>query len=287
MKDLSGSAMVAAAAERVTARYGAHVAALLAYGSRVFGLARAGSAYDFWLIVKDLEAFHEANAEFYRTQLNVKSTPAEQVALNRTGPLFYSLLEDGMSIKLAVLREADFARLCHCAWWTVKGRMQKPLLALRTTPVVDAAILAARREAAACGVNLAGRMFGMEQLLYQVVSLSYRAETRPEAKSAKIRSIINSGRTELEAIYRPLLAELPYVSERGEGFEDLRKDIERTRARRGTLHALNRSKWSAQSWRYIWRNYKSHSSPLRYLGMKVVGEFEKALKRISGKQVSG
>lgn len=287
MKELSGLAMVESAAERVTARYGEHAAALLAYGSRVFGLARSGSAYDFWLIVKDSVTFHEANAEFYRTQLNVKSTPAEQIALNQTGPLFYSLLEGGMTIKLAVLGEADFARLCRCAWWTVKGRMQKPLLALRSTPVVDAAILAARREAAACGVNLAERVFGMEQLLYQVVSLSYRAEIRPEAKGAKIRSIINSGRAELEAIYRPLLAELPYVSKREDGFEDLREDIERARARRGTLHALKQSKWSAQSRRYILRNYRSHGSPIHYVGMKIAGEFEKALKRISGKQVSG
>lgn len=283
MKEKSVPASLTAAAGCVMRRYDEHAAALLAYGSRAFGLARTGSAYDFWLILRDPEAFHRANAEFYRTQLNVKSTPEEQINLNRTGPLFYALLEDNLSIKLAVLGEADFARLCRDSWWTVKGRMQKPLVPMRTTEVVDAAILAARREAAACGVNLVRRVFTMAQLLREVVSLSYRAEIRLELKGAKVRSIVQAGRVELDEIYRPLLAELAYVRERGGQFEDLRGEVERARGRRGTLSALRRSKWSRQSRRQIMRNYKSHGSPIRYLGMKVVGEVEKTLKRISGK----
>ena len=262
------------------ARYGAHAAALLAYGSRVFGQPRKGSAYDFWLIVKDVEAFHYSNAEFYRTQLNVKSTPAEQIALNRTGPLFYSLVEEGITIKLAVLGEADFARLCRDGWWTVKGRMQKPMFVIRSTAAVDAAILAARREGVACGVNLVPRRFDIDVLVHEIVSLSYRAEIRPELKGAKIRSIVSAAGAELEAIYRSLVAELPYVAVREGGYEDLRTDVERARARAGTLGALRRSKWSELSLRYLQRNSRSHASPIRYVVMKVVGEFEKVFKRV-------
>jgi len=247
------------------ARYGAHAAALLAYGSRVFGQPRKGSAYDFWLIVKDVEGFHYSNAEFYRTQLNVKSTPEEQIALNRTGPLFYSLVEEGITIKLAVLGEADFARLCRDGWWTVKGRMQKPMFVIRSTAAVDAAILAARREGVACGVNLVPRRFDIDVLAHEIVSLSYRAEIRPELKGAKIRSIVSVAGAELAATYRP---------------EDLRTDVERARARAGTLGALRRSKWSELSLRYIQRNFRSHGSPIRYVAMKVVGEFEKVFKRV-------
>jgi len=267
------------------ARYGSHAAALLAYGSRVCGQPRKGSAYDFWLIVKDVEEFHYSNAEFYRTQLNVKSTPEEQIALNRTGPLFYSLDEEGMAIKVAVLGEADFARLCRDGWWTVKGRMQKPIFAIRSTAVVDAAILAARREGVACGVNLAPRRFDIEMLAHEIVSLSYRAEIRPELKGAKIRSIVSAAGPELAAIYRPLVAELPYVADREGEYEDMRSDAERAWARAGTLGALRRSKWSELSLEYIRRNFRSHGSPIRYVAMKVAGEFEKAFKRVFGKRV--
>ena len=271
---------VGSAAEHLKKRYGAHVAALLAYGSRVCGQPRTGSAYDFWLIVKDPSAFHHDNAEFYRTELNINSSPEKQIALNRTGPLFYSLKEDDLAIKIAVLGEADFVRLCRDEWWTVKGRMQKPLLRICSTPAVDDAVLAARREGLTCGLNLVAEEFTMEQLLYQIVGLSYRAEIRPEAKGAKIRSIMSVGRAQLEAIYRPLLDELDYVEQKGEVFVDRRSKEDRCRARAETLRALRRSKWCRRSRRYIWRNFRSHGSPIRYITMKIIGELEKAVKRL-------
>ncbi len=86
MADERSPETIDAVAQKLLARYGEHVAALIAYGSRVFGQARHGSAFDFWLIVRDAEAFHRANAEFYRTSLNVPSTPEEQIRLNRAGP---------------------------------------------------------------------------------------------------------------------------------------------------------------------------------------------------------
>jgi hypothetical protein len=270
------------AAQFVLARYGEHAAALMAYGSRVYGRARRGSAYDFWLIVHDLEAFHYANADFYRTQLNIPSTPEEQIKMNRTGPLFYSIRDDGREIKLAVLDERSFADLCVNEWWTVKGRMQKPLRLIRSTPAVEEAILAARREGLGSAVNLLPKRFTMEELLFEIAGLSYRAEFRPERIAAKVRSIVETGRGPLEEIYRPLLAELPYVKREGDQMVDLRGDEEHSRARQGTRRALNHSKWCRRSLRFVWRNYKSHSRPIRYVLRKIAGEVEKALARRRG-----
>lgn len=273
------------AAQYLLDRFGPHVAALMAYGSRVFGQARAGSAYDFWLIYRDPVAFHHANEEFYRTHLNVPSTPAQQIALNRDGPLYYSLHERGIAMKIAVLDEENFAALCRSDWWTVKGRMQKPMRVIRTSPIVEAAILSARREGIACALNLVPREFTLEQALRELISLSYRAEVRPESKHAKVQSILQSGRAALEEVYRPLLAELPYVEARGEDrFVDRRGDEERARAAKATLLALHRSKFSKRSVKFIWRNFCSHGAPLRYLFMKIAGEIQKAYRRRFGRK---
>jgi hypothetical protein len=270
---------ITAVAERLIRRYDAHLAALMAYGSRAYGTARTGSAYDFWLIVRDPEAFHRSNAEFYRTQLNVASTAEEQIELNRTGPIFYSLFLDGAEIKLAVMGEQQFTEFCRMDWWTVKGRMQKPLLAFRSSPIVDEAILAARREALACAISLLPPGFSVDQLLHEIAGLSYRAEVRPENKTAKIHSIVEAGRAELERIYQPLLAELSYVERHGDRCIDRRTEAERKKARKATLRSLRRSKWSRRSIRYIWRNYRSHGRPVRYILMKMFGEVEKTLRR--------
>jgi hypothetical protein len=266
-------------AEMLLARYGEHVAALIAYGSRVYGQARIGSAFDFWLIVRDAEAFHRFNAEFYRTQLNIPSTAEEQIRLNRAGPLFYALKEEGFQVKLGVLDERSFADFCVDEWWTVKGRMQKPMRVFRSTPVVEQAILAARREALAAGLNLVPPDFTLDRLLREIVGLSYRAEFRPENKAAKVRSIIEAGRAELKQIYLPLLLERTYVARREDGFADLRPSDERARARKETLRALRRSKWCRRSLRFVWRNYRSYANPLRYILLKMFGEVEKTFKR--------
>ena len=262
-------------AQRVLDRFGPHVAALLAYGSRVFGQARIGSAFDFWVIVRDGQAFHRANAEFYRTRLHEPSTPERQIALNRSGPLFYTYTDGGVEIKIAVIEERVFVRLCRYPWYTVKGRMQKPMLVMRSSPAVDAALLGARREGLLHGLSLAPPDFTMDELLYQICSLSYRAEIRPERKGAKIRSILRAGGAQLDAMYRPLLAELPFVQSRGDRFIDTRTPEERERARAATLRLLRRSKWSRRSRRFILRNYNSHPNPIKYILMKIVGEVQK------------
>jgi len=275
------SPLVRSAAAYLEERYAPHIAALLAYGSRVAGQARAGSACDFWLIVKDPTAFHRDNAEFYRTGLNVPSTAEVQIALNRTGPLFYSLQGPGCEIKIAVVGEAEFVELCRSEWWTVKGRMQKPVVAFRSTRAVEAAILGARREGLAAALNLVPRRFRLDDLLEEITRLSYRAEIRPELKRAKVRSILESAHERLEDIYRPLIEELPYVARREDGLlEDLRGEEERRRARRATLAALRRSKWSRASRRFIWRNFCSHGSPVRYILLKLLGEVTKSLRRL-------
>jgi len=279
MSDSPVSPSLESAASHLQERYGKHIAALLAYGSQLFGRTRRGSAYDFWVIVKNPAAFHQDNAEFYRSSLTVSSTPEKQITLNQAGPLFYSLQSGDMEIKIGVLGEAELAKLCRGKWWTVKGRMQKPLKKFSSTRTVDDAILAARREAVACGVNLVPKEFTFKELLRQIVSLSYRAEIRPEAKNAKINAITESSHTELKEIYLPLLKELAYVEQRGDDFVDRRHETDRARARTATLRALSRSKWCRRSMSFILRNYRSHGSPLRYLVMKVVGEFEKAFRR--------
>ena len=275
--------LVEEAGRRLLARFDSHAVALMAYGSRVCGQARTGSEYDFWLIVRDAEAFHRANAEFYRTQLNIPSTPDKQIALNRAGPLFYAIRDGECRMKVAVLAQEDFARLCRSAWWTVKGRMQKPMRVIRMSPVVEEAILAARREGLACALSLVPARFTMEQLLTELVSLSYRAEVRPENKRAKIRSIVETGRAGLMEIYLPLLAELPYVKRDDDRYADCRSAEERRAARAATLRALRHSKWSGQSLRFVWRNYRSHRTPIRYLLLKIYGEVEKTFRRWFGK----
>jgi len=274
------SPLVRSAAAYLEDRYGPHIAALLAYGSRVAGQPRAGSACDFWLITRDPVAFHRDNSDFYRTGLNIPSTAEEQIALNKSGPLFYSLRGPSCEIKLAVVGEAEFVELCRSDWWTVKGRMQKPIVAIRQSPAVESAVLGARREGLAAALNLVPRRFTLEQLLYEIVRLSYRAEIRPERKRAKVRSIVESAGERLREIYLPLLAELPYVVQRDGGyFEDTRSDEERARARRATLAALRRSKWSGPSLRFIWRNFCSHGWPIRYILLKVAGEAAKMCRR--------
>ncbi len=48
----------------------------------------------------------------------------------------------------------------------------------------------------------------------------------------------------------------------------------------GTLRALRRSKWSGRSLRFVWRNYRSHRTPIRYVLMKLLGEIEKPVRRL-------
>ena len=260
-------------------RYGANAVGLIKYGSMAFGQPHRKSVHDFWIIVRDLRAFHESNADFYRTELNHPSTSEEQVRRNRFAPNFYFFRDDDVAIKAAVLSEADFARLCRSKMMFVKGRMQKPLRMIRTTPVIDAAIRDAREEGARQAVNLCASRFTLREFLYQLCSLSYRAEIRPERKRAKIQSIIDSGGRRLRDMYAALLVGMEGLRRDGRSYVSLRSAEERKMLRKRTLGYLRRCKWSMDTLRLIWRNYRTHSSPLRYIWDKLVGEAEKAGRR--------
>jgi len=256
-------------------RYGDNLVGLIAYGSRVFGKPRPGSIKDYWVIYRDYEDFHSRNEEFYRTCLNIKSTVQRQIEANKKGPNFYALKDEdaGIHIKIAVIQEDDFLRFCTIDRMVVKGRMQKPLKIIRSTEKIERGIAAARREGAAMGINLVKSEFSFSDFLFAVMKLSYLAELRPENTARKVWSIINKGRAELEKIYRPLLEELSFVEKAaGDRFRDTRPPGERKKARRETLAALRRMKWSRHTFAMILRNYSTYRMPFKYLLAKVGGE---------------
>jgi len=261
--------------EIIVEKYGDCIAGLIKYGSLVFGEPRRGSVHDFWVIVRDPGEFHFRNAAFYRTHLQRPSTPQEQIDLNRGGPNFYSLQERGVRMKLAVIGERDFVRLCRAPTMVVKGRMQKPVRVIRSTDAIERAIRDAREDGMKDAVNLLPRRFALEDFLPVLASLSYRAEIRPERKQAKIRSIIGAGRQEFERIYRPLLAACPCLHRERRWYVDVRDREERERGRGRTLARIRRCKWSPGQFRYIYRNYRSYRTPLRYIWEKIWGEVEK------------
>ena len=260
-------------------RYGDNVVGLLKYGTMAFGIPHKNSVHDFWVIVRDLGDFHDRNAGFYTTNLNVPSTVEEQISANRVAPNFYALHENGLNMKIGVLSEHDFARLCRAKMMFVKGRMQKPLRVIRSTPVIDDAILSARAEGAHQGVSLCRRAFTMDEFLYQLCSLSYRAEIRPERKRAKVQSIVDRGRDQLTEIYEPLLAGFAYLDRKDDEYVDTRGPDDRRLARRKTLGYLRQCKWSYTTVRLIWRNYRTHSAPFKYVWHKILGEIEKGRNR--------
>ncbi|MFH1707364.1 MAG: hypothetical protein ABIF71_05540 [Planctomycetota bacterium] len=264
-------------------RYGDDLVGLIAYGSMVFGRPRAGSLRDYWVIYRDYQAFHGRNLAFYQACLNRPSTVAEQIALNREGPNFYSLDDPGASIriKIAAIQEDDFVRLCAgAATMVVKGRMQKPLRIIRATPRIREGMAAARAEGARDGVDmLRDPRFTMDAFLLAVMGLSYQAEIRIEDVARKLHSIIDKGRPQIEEIYGPLLAGLPHVRVEGDGrFTDTRPPAMRRRARGAVIRRFRRMKWNPAHLRYIWRNYCSYKRPVRYLWDKFRGEVAKVFR---------
>ena len=260
-------------------RYGDNVVGLLKYGSMAFGSPHRRSVHDFWIIVRNLRAFHTLNRDFYATRLNHSSSVEKQIAANRFAPNFYFFHENGVAIKAAALSEHDFGRLCHSRMMFVKGRMQKPLRIIRTTSAINAAIRDARREGALYAVSLCPDRFTIDEFLYQLCSLSYRAEIRPEHKRAKILSIMAAGSDMFRDMYRGILAGIEHVEVRDGAYFDTRPADVRKIERKRTLGYLRRCKWSLNTLRLIWRNYRTHSAPIRYIWHKALGEFEKALKR--------
>jgi len=272
-----------AEAQYLLERFDEHLVGLIQYGSTVFGQPRRGSVRDFWVIVRDAAAFHHSRAMRAIHRANGHESVAAQIRWNRTGPNFYAIENHDLHAKIAVIGLDTFIRLCRSNTYLVKGRMQKPLHVLRTCPEIDAAIRDARSEAAAEALDLVPRRFTLDQYLYCVLSLSYRAEIRPEMKKHKINSILAAGRRQVEEIYRPMLDVQPTVVKLDDGrYLDRRHPIARRRARRAVKRRLLRIKYSRRSLYTIWKNYSTHVKPIRYICLKILGEVEKLLRRRRG-----
>ena len=260
------------------AKYGDNVAGLIGYGSMVYGRTRKRSVYDCWIIVKDLRAFHERNQDLYGRVLNKPSSVEEQIRLNQRWINFYAVTENGIDMKWAVVSEEDFVRFCHDKWMFVKGRMQKPLKVFRSTPAIDAAILAVRREATRQAVDLLGSSFTFDEFLRTAISLSYRADIRPEPMEAKVSSIIEAAGEVLPGIYKPLLQELVFVEEHEGLYQDTRPQAEQDKARRRTRWYLWKARFHLGYRKVLWRNYRTYKHPLRYVFYKVSDAMAKRLK---------
>jgi hypothetical protein len=262
-------------------RYGDNLVGLIGYGSMVFGRPRAGSLRDYWVIYRDYEDFHSRNEEFYQKSLNKKSTVEQQIKANKEGPNFYLVVdrEHEIRIKTAVMQEDDFFRFCTSEPLVVKGRMQKPLKIVLSSDKIKEGIESARKEGVELGINLVNKEFTFDDFLFAVLSLSYRAEIRPEGKNKKIYSIIDKGKSELDRIYRPLLENLPFVEKKGdETYVDTRLDETKKELRKKTMKYLKRLKWSKQSFKILLRNYASFNKPIKYIFQKAVGELTKIFK---------
>jgi len=250
---------------------------LIHYGSTAFGEPRRRSMRDFWVIVDDLVAFHR---RFTPAHDAVRWTSAaERLRLNLDWPCFFAVERDGLRLKMAVVSEQAFCRLCRAPGFYVKGRMQKPIRILRASSAVRRAVEDARRDGVRWALDLLPSSFTFDEFLRVLLGLSYRSEIRPELTGRKVRSIIESGREELTRVYVPLLREHGNVLERHGRYRDTRPPAAKRRARRRALRALRRMKWSRETLRNLYRNHRTHPRPLRYVLHKILGEVEKVRRR--------
>ena len=254
------------------------IVGLIHYGSTAFGRPRTGSMRDFWVIVRDLRAFHRRFAPPHDPGGRCASA-AERVQLNRDWPCFFAVEEESLRLKVAVISEEAFCRLCQAGTFYVKGRMQKPIRVLRATEAVRRAIADARQDGVQWALDLLPPRFTVEEFLLVLLGLSYRTEIRPELTGRKVRSILESGRKELDRIYRPLLERHPGVAKSDGRYLDRRPPGVRRRARRRALRELRRMKWSREALRHVYRNHLTHPRPVRYVLRKIVGEAEKLWRR--------
>ena len=255
-------------------RFGDLIVGLIHYGSTAFGRPRKGSTRDFWVIVDDLTAFHRRFTPPARNG-NGASSVAERVRRNRHGPSFYAMENGELMLKMAVISRDTFCRRCRERSYYVKGRMQKPIRVVRADDGICAAIDHAREEAVTRALDLLPSEFDFEAFLLTLLGLSYRTEVRPEFTGRKVRSILESGRAELDAMYRVRLDAVPYVEGVNGHNHDMRPRYMKGRERRRALRACREMKYSHVALANIYRNYMSHPQPIRYIVRKIAGEFEK------------
>lgn len=259
------------------------LAGLIHYGSTAFGQARRGSACDFWLIVSDLNEFHSRFQPMPCWISRGRDSVKKRVEFNRGTPNFYSIVQDDMHMKLAVIDVESFCNMSDAPSYYIKGRMQKPLNIIKAEPRIRQAIQQARDEATQWAIDLLPGRFTFEDFLRAALGLSYRTEIRPEFKKRKVQSIIDTGRDMVTEIYRPLLEAHPDVVKEGEDiYRDTRDELTRRYARIKVVRELRRLKWSRAGFRQLYQNYMTHNRPILYLVRKVIGEFEKIYRTMRG-----
>lgn len=161
----------------------------IAYGSGVMEQAeRSGPAplIDFIVSAPDLEAFHAENI-----QRNPDHYPLFARAL---GPRFVAWANDtwgaglwyvtmvqvaGLEVKYGVVSSATLVRDLH-EWRTLytAGRLQKPVLVLRETPEIAAALSANLRYALSYALLLLPERFSEFELWEKITSISYSGDPR-------------------------------------------------------------------------------------------------------------
>jgi hypothetical protein len=223
-----------------------NLVAAIEYGSHVTGDATATSIRDFILIAKDTEMFHKRNIVLCPEDYPRPRSATVQTLFNR-GPSYYRTeipQFDGESAKAkyAVISLDNFIKGCHGTLakkdreepggfgLSIAGRMQKVALNPIHLPEDDGtrmrleeSIHHARVDGAKLALGSLGENFSLDEMLKSYVSLSYRADVRPE-KKGKAHILLEHSREEYADMMNPILADfcdVGILKEGEEGWEKL------------------------------------------------------------------
>lgn len=186
----------------------------IAYGSQIYGKPTADSHFDFWFVIDKYRKFHIKRKKDYKNyKYSLLRRPAAHMTLNKINPNFYQDSLDNKEVKYGVVTLRDFIKGCSkkCYKTYIKGRFHKPVKIIYskdeyTRNKIEKAILKVRKDGLKQALNLSGKTFTFDNLLTNLVSLSYIADIRPESPD-KIVDIIKNSMSELKEIYTPLLEE--------------------------------------------------------------------------------
>jgi len=123
-----------------------------------------------------------------------------------------------------------------------------------------------------------GSSFSLKDFLFMAMSLSYRADIRPEPIRVKVSNIIESAGMLLHEIYRPLLHELDYIEQQAGAYRDTRPDELKKKAHRRARWYLWKEKFNGNYRKALWRNYHTYKHPLSYVYSKIHDEMAKRIK---------
>ncbi|MBN1232307.1 MAG: hypothetical protein JXA60_03020 [Candidatus Coatesbacteria bacterium] len=257
--------------------YGDNIDTLFAYGSLVFGKPRKKSIPDFLVIIKDIVVFHKMNEDFYASGLTIPSNSDEQIKLNELWPNFYNLESPYGEMKAGVMSKEYYLNAIYKDNMFIQGRIQKPLGILWSSRETEEALLFARRKGALHALNLLPVSFSFREFAEKLSSLSYLSEIRPENINRKIKDIVETGYSQFESIYKPILNEVDYIKYIGEEYKDTRSHEEKEKARNETLDFQKKQKWAWKSIKRIFQNAINYKHPLNYIVDKIKGEINKTL----------